>query len=280
MTERPDIQVSLIMLEEKKASIEFNGEELHFSTGKLAPKADSTVKVQLGETVVLAIVTVDKADTSLDYFPLSVEYIEKFYAGGVISGSRFVKRERRPSDDAVLKARQVDHSIRSLFPKGFKKAVSVVITVLSYDEVHDPADLAVTAASSALMLSSVPFNGPSAGVSVGIAEDESFILNPKDGESEEEGLKGHYIVSLKESNVLNIEGYSDQVSEEKMGEMLDFAAESVKPLLEVQNKLAEKADKEKMEFEEKPVSEEVLKKVEEGYGTEIDEALYQDDRRD
>ncbi|MBN1331520.1 polyribonucleotide nucleotidyltransferase [Candidatus Dojkabacteria bacterium] len=266
------------MLEEKKTSINFNGEELHFSTGKLAQKADSTVKVQLGETVVLAIVTVDKAETTLDYFPLSVEYIEKFYAGGIISNSRFVKRERRPSDDAVLKARQVDHSIRSLFPKGFKKAVSVVITVLSYDEVHDPTNLAVTAASSALMLSSVPFNGPSAGVSIGIKEDDSFVLNPKDGDSE--NYKGEYIISFKEDRVLNIEGYSDQVSEEKMGELMDFAADAVKPLFEIQEKFAKENSKEKMNFEEKVVTEEILKKVEEKYGKEIDEALYNEDRRD
>lgn len=266
------------MIEEKKTSIEFNGEELIFSTGKLAPRADATVKVQIGETVVLAIVTVDKEDTQLDYFPLSVEYIEKFYAGGIISGSRFVKRERRPSDEAVLKARQVDHSIRSLFPKGFKKAVSVIITVMSYDDVHDPADLAVTAASSALMLSSAPFEGPSASVSIGVDENGEMIVNPKNGQAE--NLSAHYIMSFKEDRLLNIEGYSDEMSEDDMDKMLDLGAESVKPLLDVQKKMTKEFGKEKMTFEEKVVSEEVLKYVEDTFGDEIQKAIYEENRKE
>lgn len=260
-------------MEEKKISINFEGEDLTFSTGNLAFRADSAVRVQIGETVVLAIVTVDKEESSLDYFPLSVEYIEKFYAGGIISGSRFVKRERRPSDEAVLKARQVDHSIRSLFPKGFKNAVSVVITVMSYDDVHDPADLAVSAASAALMMSSVPFNGPSASLSVGVnKEDDSLVVNPKVGSEEE--LRAHFIVGLTEDKVLNIEGWADEVSEEKMDEIMDLAAERVKPLYDLQNKFAKEFGREKLEYSEKPVAEEIIKLVEEGYHDQIREALY------
>lgn len=245
---------------------------MSFSTGNLALRADSAVKVQLGETVVLAIVTVDKEETALDYFPLGVEYIEKFYAGGIISGSRFVKRERRPSDEAVLKARQVDHSIRSLFPKGFKKAVSVVLTVLSYDEVHDPADLAVTAASAALMCSSIPFDGPSAAVSIGVKEDDTLEVNPKKGEHEK--LKGHYIVALKDDRVLNIEGWSDEASEDTMDKVLDLAAEKVKPLFEFQEKFAKENGREKVEFEEKSVDPEVVEKIEKDYLKKIEEGLY------
>lgn len=260
------------MHKEEKVSIDFQGEELTFTTGNLAFRADATVKVQLGETVVLAIVTVDKEESSLDYFPLGVEYIEKFYAGGIISGSRFVKRERRPSDEAVLKARQVDHSIRSLFPKGFKRAVSVVITVLSYDDVHDPADLAVTAASAALMMSPAPFEGPSAGVSVGIKKDGNLVVNPKNGDRVD--LDGHYIVALKDDRVLNIEGWSNEADEDKMDELLDLAAESVKPLFEVQKNLQEKFGKKKVDFEELPIDPEILEKVEKNYGKEIDEGLF------
>jgi len=260
------------MQKEKVSSIKFEGEDLSFSTGNLALRADSAVKVQLGETVVLAIVTVDKEETTLDYFPLGVEYIEKFYAGGIISGSRFVKRERRPSDEAVLKARQVDHSIRSLFPKGFKKAVSVVLTVLSYDEVHDPADLAVTAASAALMCSSIPFDGPSAAVSIGVKEDDTLEVNPKKGEHEK--LKGHYIVALKDDRVLNIEGWSDEASEDTMDKVLDLAAEKVKPLFEFQEKFAKENGREKVEFEEKSVDPEVVEKIEKDYLKKIEEGLY------
>ncbi len=254
-------------------SISFEGEDLNFSTGNLAFKADAAVRVQIGETVVLAIVTVDKEESSLDYFPLTVEYIEKFYAGGVISGSRFIKRERRPSDEAVLKARQVDHSIRSLFPKGFKNAVSVVITVMSYDDKHDPADLAVTAASAALMISSVPFEGPSASVSVGInKENNSLIINPKVGT--EEDLKAHFILGLTDDRVLNIEGWADQISEDTMDEIMELAAEKVKPLYDLQNKFAKEFGKQKLEFVENPINEDTLKLVEDDYLPQIKEALY------
>ena len=101
------------MFEEKTKQFEINGSTLTFKTGKLAPRADIAVTAQLGETVVFTVVAIGKEDTDRDYFPLSIEYIEKFYAGGKISGSKFLKRERRPSDEAVLKARQIDHSIRS-----------------------------------------------------------------------------------------------------------------------------------------------------------------------
>lgn len=266
------------MYEQNKVSIDFEGEELSLFTGGLAFRADATVKAQIGETVVLAIVTVGKEETSLDYFPLSIEYIEKFYAGGIISGSRFVKRERRPSDEAVLKARQVDHSIRSLFPKGFKKPVSIVITVMSYDEIHDPANIAVTAASAALMISSVPFEGPSAGLSVGIkSEDSTLVVNPQNGDLEE--IDAHFVMAFKENRLLNIEGWADEISEEKMDEILDLAEEKVKPLFQIQKELQEKYGKEKIKFEEGQVDEETLKLVEEKYGEKIKEALFDQEKR-
>ncbi len=263
------------MRETKIKELDFNGEKITFKTGHLAYKADSAVEVQIGETVVLAIVTVGKEDTGLDYFPLSVEYIEKFYAGGIISGSRFVKRERRPSDEAVLKARQIDHSIRSLFPKGFMKPVSVVITVLSYDGEHDPDDMAVTAASMALMLSSAPFDGPSASVKVGI-EGEEMIVNPK---SDQDSLDAKFIVSVKEDRILNIEGFADELPEEKMDELLDLAVENCKPLLTVQEEFAKEAGKEKMEHEEVPAPEELIEKVKSEYSEKITEALFNKDIR-
>ncbi len=253
-------------------SRDFQGEELSFTTGDLAFRADASVRVQIGETVVLAIVTVDKHESSLDYFPLSVEYIEKFYAGGIISSSRFVKRERRPSDEAVLKARQIDHSIRSLFPKGFKNAVSIVITVLSYDDEHDPTDLAVTAASAALMISSVPFDGPSAALSIGVAEDNSLLVNPRNGDKE--NLKGHFILGLTADRVLNIEGWGDELPEETMDQIMDMAAKEIRPLYEIQKELAQKAGKEKMKYSELPVNEDLINAVKDAYTQNISDGLY------
>ncbi len=255
--------------------VNVGGKDMIFTTGGLAFRADSAVKVQYGETVVLAIVTVSKEESSLDYFPLSIEYIEKFYAGGIISASKFIKRERRPSDEAVLKARQVDHSIRSLFPKGFKRPVSVTITVLSYDEVNDPANLAVNAASMALMLSSVPFDGPSASVAVGVSkENNELILNPT--EEQEEELKAHYMVSVREEKrILNIEGWSYEISEEKLDKIMDFAIENTKDLLVMQKEFSTKYGKDKLAYPIDYVDLALLEKIETEYKDAIQDALFE-----
>lgn len=265
------------MREQKIISVPFNGEEITFKSGHLAFKADSAVEVQMGETVVLAIVTVDKRDTELDYFPLSVEYLEKFYAGGIISGSRFIKRETRPSDSAVLKARQVDHSIRSLFPKGFKKPVSVVITVMSYDDEHDPEDLSVLAASAALMISSVPFDGPSASMKIAYDNNGQIIINP--GHSIEETIDSQFIIAVKEDRILNIEGFGNELPEDKMDALIDHAIEAMKPLLEVQKEYAKIAGKEKLEYAETPAPQELIDEVAAKYTDLITEALYKKENR-
>jgi len=261
---------------EKLKKIEFNGEEISFKFGKLAPRAEAAITAQLGETVVLTVVSMDKEDSDLDYFPLSIEYIEKFYAGGIISSSRFLKREMRPSNSAVLKARQVDHSIRSLFPKGFKKPVSIVVTVLSYDKVHDPEILAVTSASLACMLSSIPFFGPSASVRMGI-KDGTLLVNP--GNDIEDGLDGSFMVSVREDRILNIEGWGDEISEDLMGKLMEKAVEACQPLLKLQTEFAKDAGKKKMEYADLPAPEALIAEVKKTYGDKIKEALYDKDER-
>lgn len=260
-------------------SIDFNGEKLTFKLGGLAPRADSTVWAQVGETVVLAIVTIGRENPNLDYFPLSIEYIEKFYAGGRISGSRFQKRERWPSDDAVLKARQIDHSIRSLFPKGYKKEVSLTITVLAYDNVHDPETLAVTAGSLAMLNSNVPFMGPAASVVVGVQKGE-LILNPSNV-TETEEFDSEFIISARnDKRILNVEGYGDEFPEEKMFELLDFALDSMKPLLDVQEEIVKELGKTRPEFIDLSPDKEVLSAIETDYASMIKEALADKDNRD
>ncbi|MCA9383769.1 polyribonucleotide nucleotidyltransferase, partial [Candidatus Dojkabacteria bacterium] len=251
-------------------TLNYFGKEITFKTGKLAPRAETSILAQVGETVVFTTVSVSKEDSSLDYFPLSIEYIEKFYASGIISGSRFLKRERRPSDEAVLKARQIDHSIRSLFPKGYKKEVSVIVQVLAYDEVNSPETLAVVSASMALMNSSIPFNGPSASVMIGIKDGE-FILNPSVEMLEE--LEGEFVVSVRDGRILNIEGQGHEIPEEKMGELLDFAVEKCQPLLDIQVEFQKEVGKEKQAFEELPVPEELIKEIDEKYHSRIEEGL-------
>lgn len=261
---------------ELTTSIQVNGVDMVFKFGKLAPRAEAAVTAQLGETVVLTVVSMSQKETTLDYFPLTVEYIEKFYAGGIISGSRFLKREMRPSDSATLKARQIDHSIRSLFPKTFKRDVNVIVTVLSYDGINDPELLAVNSASMALMLSSLPFLGPSASVRIGVKGTE-VLVNP--GNDKESELDAEFMVSVREDRVLNIEGWGDQVSEDVMDQILDKAVEACQPILKAQTEFAKENGKPKLEVPEDKAIEALIEKTKSEYLSEITSALYDKENR-
>ncbi len=261
---------------ELTTSIQVNGVDMVFKFGKLAPRAEAAVTAQLGETVVLTVVSMSQKETTLDYFPLTVEYIEKFYAGGIISGSRFLKREMRPSDSATLKARQIDHSIRSLFPKTFKRDVNVIVTVLSYDGINDPELLAVNSASMALMLSSLPFLGPSASVRIGVKGTE-VLVNP--GNDKESELDAEFMVSVREDRVLNIEGWGDQVSEDVMDQILDKAVEACQPILKAQTEFAKENGKPKLEVPEDKAIEALIEKTKSEYLSDITSALYDKENR-
>lgn len=263
----------------KKDSIEFAGQTLTIQTGELAPRADASVLAQLGETVVLATVSVSKNDTQLDYFPLTIEYIEKYYAGGIISGSRFIKRERFPSDRAILVARQVDHAIRPLFPNGFKKEVNVILTLLAYDGVNNPEALTLTAASTALLMSSIPFSGPASSVMIGLKSDQ-LILNPEVHDEDDTELDMSMVVACNEGNILNIEGWADEVSEDKMDEVLDLALSETKRLNEFQVSFTKDLLQEKIVFEESVVDPATVEKVISSHGEEIKSALYDRGNRD
>src|SRR6266567_6001278 len=147
-------------MEPKISSFEFAGKTLTLQTGQLAPQATASVLARLGDTVVLVTVVEGGARPDIDYFPLTVEYVERLYAGGKIKGSRWVKREGRPSDESILTARLIDRSIRPLFPKEFKNEVQIIITVLSVDMENAPDILALNAVSAALAISRIPWNGP------------------------------------------------------------------------------------------------------------------------
>ena len=154
----------------------FGGRRLSLETGRLAKQAAGSAVVQFGETMVLAAVTVSDRESNLPFFPLTVEYREKSYAAGKIPGG-FFKREGRPGEEEILAGRLIDRSIRPLFPKGFKNEVQVFVYVLSADQENDADVLGVTAASLALAISKVPWEGPVAGVRVGRV-DGSWVLNP------------------------------------------------------------------------------------------------------
>ena len=196
-----------------KKSIEVGGRTLSLEVGRFAEQASAAVVAQYGETIVLATVTASGRETTLDYFPLSVEYVERLYAGGRIKGSRWVKREGRPSDDAVLSGRLIDRSIRPLFPKTYKHDVQVIITTLSVDGENDPDVLSLVAVSAAISVSSIPWNGPVSAVRVGYTNGESgnenkkggtFLINPR--ATEQELSDFDFVVSSNKDKVMMLEG--------------------------------------------------------------------------
>ncbi|MEK7073990.1 MAG: polyribonucleotide nucleotidyltransferase, partial [Patescibacteria group bacterium] len=191
----------------KSASIA--GKTLTLEVGRFAEQASAAVLAKYGDTMVLATVTASSKETALDYFPLSVEYVERLYAGGRIKGSRWVKREGRPTDDAVLAGRVIDRSIRPLFPKSYKHDVQVIITVLSVDGENDPDVLGLVATSAAIAISPIPWNGPIAGVRVGYIKDAAsdkgaYLINPTI--LEQETSEFDFVVSSSRDKVVMLEG--------------------------------------------------------------------------
>ncbi|MCX6798045.1 MAG: hypothetical protein NTX66_02415 [Candidatus Falkowbacteria bacterium] len=163
---------------EKIVSGEWLGRPLSIRTGKIAQQADAAVWVQYGETVVQATVVQAKTEREgIDFFPLMVEFEEKLYAAGIIKGSRWVKREGRPTDQSVLTGRMIDRSIRPLFANGDNRDVQVIITVLAVDQENDYDIVSLVAASAALAISGLDWQGPIGGIRIGLIEDK-FIFNP------------------------------------------------------------------------------------------------------
>ena len=154
------------------------GRELTIEMGRLALLSTVSCTAQYGETVVMINVTKNKEERSgLDYFPLSVEFEEKMYAAGRIKGSRFIKREGRPSDDAILSGRLIDRAIRPLFDDRTRNEVQVVVTTLAFDGVNDPAIVGLVGASCALAVSPIPWDGPIGAARVSLDENDNFVLN-------------------------------------------------------------------------------------------------------
>lgn len=197
----------------KIVKIEIGGRPLVLEHGKLAQQANSSILARYGDTMVLVTVVASPLKQELDYFPLTVEYLERLYAGGKIKGSRWVKREGRPSDDEILTARLIDRSIRPLFPKSYKKDVQVVATVLSVDSENDPGILSMVATSAAIATSNIPWNGPVGSLKVG-AKNGDFFANPTSTELEFSELD--LVMTARGESVFMLEAGAMQVPEDKI----------------------------------------------------------------
>ena len=167
-------------LNRKKFAIEVGGETLTLEISDIASQTNGSVIATYGGTTVLATAVMSKKEKDIDYMPLTVDYEEKFYAAGKIIGSRFIRREGRPSESAILSGRLIDRTIRPLFDPRLRREMQVVATVLSYDEENDPDFVALIAASTALAISDIPWNGPVAGVRIAKFKNKSeAMINPK-----------------------------------------------------------------------------------------------------
>lgn len=268
VSDKPEETID-IPTEEKtpgKASVKVGDKEITFETGKFAGQADGAITARLGDTVVLATCVVSpKPNETADFFPLLVDYEEKFYAAGKISGSRFIKREGRPSDDAILASRLIDRPLRPLFPKNFRHDVQVIITVLSYDGQNDPDVLAVVAASAAVMQSPAPFKGPVAAVRVGLINNE-LVINPTRDQLKESTLD--LVVAGTTEKVSMLEAGAGEIAEDVMFKAIQTAHEAIKPIAEAQKQFAAKT---RIAFDEAP--DPIMAAVKEYVGDQIRKSL-------
>ncbi len=261
-------------MEIEKFELEVGGKTLKITINDWAVQAGGSCLVQYGETVVIANATMSQqTKEGIDFFPLTTEYEEKFYAAGKIYGSRFLKRESRPTDEAILTSRMIDRAIRPLFPKDFKKEVQVIATVLSWDGENDPDVPAFIAASFALAISPIPWNGPLGGIRVGRV-GEKLILNPTYKERAEGDMDLTITALTKNGELLvnMIEMGAKEVSEDDVMAATKFAEESLKSLIDFQVKNAKKIGKAKAEFVP-AVESGISADIKEFLGSKLDDAI-------
>ena len=237
---------------------DYCGRPLTLEVNRVGFRSTASVLVRYGDTVVLGTAQVGSRPVQLDYFPLSIDYEEKFYAAGKISGSRFIKREGRPSDEAILIGRLIDRPIRPLFPKGYRQEVQVVASVLSMDPSFRPDGVAMIAASAALMLTGTPFDGPVAGVRVGRVNGEfKAFLSAEERDQSDLDI----VVAGIETGVTMVEAGANEVSEEVIGEALEWAFKAYQPAIALQRELAAKVQPVAQEYELILPNEEVQSEV-------------------
>lgn len=252
---------------------DFCGKPLTLEVNRVGFRTTASVLVRYGETVVLGTAMVGSRPVQLDYFPLSIDYEEKFYAAGKISGSRFIKREGRPSDEAILIGRLIDRPIRPLFPKGYRQEVQVVSSVLSMDPTFRPDAVAMVAASAALMLTGTPFDGPVAGLRIGRVNGEfKAFLTPEERENSDLDL----VVAGIESGITMVEAGANEVSEEVVADALEWAFKAYQPAITLQRELAQKMAPAAQEYELVLPNEDVQKDVDAWIEGKLGEALRKD----
>ena len=253
-----------------KKEIEWGGRTLSLETGRWANQADGSVVVRYGDTTVLCTVVASKKQSSeIDFFPLTVNYVEKAYAAGKFPGG-FVKREGRPSEHETLVSRLIDRPIRPLFHKDFRNETQVICTVLSFDGENDADIISIIGASAALTISGIPFLGPVAAAKIGY-ENGEYILNPKIGHNSDLNL----IIAGSKEGVLMVESGSNELSETEILDALKFGHQSFQPVIDMVLEMAEEAAKDPWTVEEDTSKVPILQEIKDTYWNDIEAAYAQ-----
>ena len=260
-----------------RKEIEFNGQPYILETGRLAKQASGAVLLQYGETMVLATVCASESPIEgKDFFPLQVEYRERAYAAGKIPGG-FIKREGRPAEQEILNARLIDRPIRPLFPDGFRNEVQVMVHIISADRENDADVLGITAASAALNLSDIPFEGLIAGVRVGRIGDE-FIANPTFDQRARSDID--LVIAASEDSINMVEGEAFEITEDEMLAALEFGHKAIRTLIALQKDFLEGQAQEKMQLPEAEDLADLIAKVRELCGNDLPQALQVVDKKE
>ena len=256
-------------MEERKFELDFRGRKIVVEVGELAKQANAACLVRYGDTAILSACVMSNKATSADFFPLTINYQEKFYSVGKIPGG-FIKREGRPTEQAVLAARLIDRPIRPLFAEGFRNEVQVINTVMSVDQDCSPEMTALFGSSLSLSISNIPFEGPVAGVVVGRV-DGKFIINPSSDELEKSDI--NLSVAGTKDAINMVEASSKEVSEADMIDALMFGHEAIKELVAFQEDIIKEVGLEKVEVELKVLSSELVREVEDFSRAKMLEAI-------
>jgi polyribonucleotide nucleotidyltransferase len=260
----------------KKFKTEIEGKELSVEIGKLAQQANGSTLVKYGQTAVLATAVMNDRPSDKPYFPLMVDYEEKLYAAGKIKGSRWIKREGRPTDEAILTGRLVDRAIRPLFNSKIRNDIQMVLTVLSFDGENDPALPALIGASVAVSISDIPWQGPVAGISIGRPQQEEWIITPTLSAKEKSGSE-IFITGTEKNNEILInmmEGQAPEIPEDKLIQGIDFAKKYIKKLLDFQKSIIKEVNPKKKELEITKIDEGLKKEVEDFLKDKLEKTIY------
>ena len=258
-----------------KEEIQLDGKKLTLETGRIARQADGAIIATCGETVVIStVVGAKKVNEEIDYFPLSVNYQEKYYAAGKIPGGYF-KREARPTESETLISRLIDRPIRPLFPEGFRNEVQVLPTVLSYDNENEADILSIIASSAALAISGLPFQGPIAASRVGYIND-NYVLNPSKEQLKDSKLD--LVVAGTKDAVLMVESEASGLTEKQLLEAVKFGHEKFSPVIKGIENLKKKCSKEEWKIEEKDYSN-LKKKIDKELTKDLEKAFSEKDKK-